>query len=434
MTAEYLFIAKQLRGLPVDVAALDALAEPGRSIARRLVDVNGNGPEVFKTALDELVKDPGQAQDFYRAVFAVDPLSEFGPGKTGTPSAAYAGQSKTLAEAYAPRRRLPFVVEGLLPRRSLTLVFGAEGSLKSAMLADLCLSLATGTPWLSTLGTAPPDKGIGTGFVVNPCTVLWVDADNGEDLTAERLAAFGRAYHAPNDAPVHWLSFPTPPIVAVKGLQDLTAHALEIGAGLIVIDNLLRIAGAKDENSSEMDTAMGNLRRLAEDTDAAVIVIHHRTKDRARDDGLTIRGHSSIPAAPDSIFLVNRPDDNGKPSDTITIKQTKARRKPVEPFAALWTYELGLDGETLQTARFWRADLPTSGKAAKLGKAQTFVLRYLHEHGGQATVEAIMNGADACSPQSARQAVYSLTDLGKIRRVGTGGDGKRATYELQVDP
>jgi len=46
---------------------------------------------------------------------------------------------------------------------------------------------------------------------------LWLDLDNGSEVLTERLAAFARCYQAPNDTPFYWLTFPNPPIAAVKG-------------------------------------------------------------------------------------------------------------------------------------------------------------------------------------------------------------------------
>jgi hypothetical protein len=56
----------------------------------------------------------------------------------------------------------------------------------------------------------------------------------------------------------------------------------------------------------------------------------------------------------DSAFQITREDQ----SNTITIKCTKARRMPVDTFAALWTYDHEDDGETLHAARMYRTDTP----------------------------------------------------------------------------
>jgi len=256
----------------------------------------------------------------------------------------YEGQTRTLAHALKPRPQQTYIVGGILPRRSLSLWFGSPGSLKSNLLLDMGLAVATGSRWLPDL----PSGGNGAGLAVTQCPTLAIDVDNGEDILSERLAAFASAYSAPPDAPLYWLTFPVPPIVASKSLKYLTNHALSLGVGLIMIDNLLRVTGVRDENASEIDTAMSNLRKLAEDTGAAVCVIHHRRKDTNGREGDSIRGHSSIEAALDAAFLVKRS------GDTVTVTCTKARRKPIETFSALWTYDHQADGETLREARFYR--------------------------------------------------------------------------------
>ncbi len=182
------------------------------------------------------------------------------------------------------------------------------------------------------------------------CPVLWVDIDNGEDVTTERLAAFTSARKVPPETPIYWICFPDPPMVAVRGLGDLKEFMLANHIGLVVIDNLLRIAGLRDENASEMDIPMLNLRKLAEDTGAAVCIIHHKRKDAAGQDRDHMRGHSSIAAGIDLAFQIYR---EGM-SDLVTFKCTKARRRPFESCGACGTYKNKDDNETLQEARFWR--------------------------------------------------------------------------------
>jgi AAA domain len=351
MATDEAIIARLLAGVPVGPDAVDALAEPAREIARRVAGGNGNGPLVaFDSALADLVPDLAARQKFREDVFCADPYADPNAGNFVTEAAAkVAAQVKTLAQALAPRPRLPGVVQGILQSRSLSIWYGSPGNLKSNLLLDLCFAAATGAGWLPDL----PGKGNDAGFAVTQCPALWLDIDNGEDVIAERLAAFARARSALAATPIHWLTFPNPPMLAVKGLPGLTAYALDIRAGVIVIDNLLRIAGVRDENASEIDGAMVNLRKLAEDTGAAVCLIHHKRKDSLGREGDSLRGHSSIEGGIDTAFLIKREDKQ----NTVAVKCTKARRKPVETFGALWTYTLADDGETLHEARFWRAEV-----------------------------------------------------------------------------
>jgi putative DNA primase/helicase len=69
------FIARQLAGVPVDVTQIEALTGPARDIARGLIGVNGNGPEIFERLLNEHFPDARERDSFRRNVFAVDPTA-----------------------------------------------------------------------------------------------------------------------------------------------------------------------------------------------------------------------------------------------------------------------------------------------------------------------------------------------------------------------
>jgi hypothetical protein len=94
----------------------------------------------------------------------------------------------TLADAYTPRPCLRYVVEGLCPLPSVSIMYGAPGSLKSFLLADLAVCVAGGLPWLPTL---PGARGAAKPTLQAPA--LWCDFDNGPRITHERFEALGRA-------------------------------------------------------------------------------------------------------------------------------------------------------------------------------------------------------------------------------------------------
>jgi hypothetical protein len=259
----------------------------------------------------------------------------------------YAGQALTPADALLPRVLPPAVVAGMFQSGGLYVVYSSPGELKTMLLMDMGYCVALGRPWLPGVG-----KDKHPGFPVTQSPVLWVDQDNGSGVMAERMAAMARAYGV-GDAPFYCLSFPVPTVAAARGLTALTHYAKEVGAGMVVFDNLLRIAGVRDENAAEVDVAMGNLRRFAEDTGAAVVVIHHRRKDTSGREGDSLRGHGSIEGSLDGAFLVTRAED----SDIAQVKNTKWRRRNVPTFAAEFSFESAEDGDTLHAARFWRAEV-----------------------------------------------------------------------------
>src|SRR5512143_1312310 len=111
----------------------------------------------------------------------------------------------TLADAYAPREPLQFVVAGLFTLPSLSIVYSTPGRLKSFFLADLAVSVAAGEPWLPALpGEAE------TARPVIQCPVLWADFDNGTRRTHERFEALARARSLPDSIPLYYYSMPQP--------------------------------------------------------------------------------------------------------------------------------------------------------------------------------------------------------------------------------
>ena len=137
----------------------------------------------------------------------------------------------------------------------------------------------------------------------------------------------------------------------IGSVGRLIIRANDLGAKLIVIDNLGNISGGADENSGEMIKVMDNLKQIAHDTGAAVVVVHHQRKgngEKGTRTGETIRGHTSIEASLDLALLVNREDY----SDTIKIEAGKNRHTPVLPFGGLWTYDDDETGELLKSRFF----------------------------------------------------------------------------------
>lgn len=258
---------------------------------------------------------------------------------------------RTLKDAYTERPPVQYVVGGLFALPSLNVVYGAPGSMKSMMLADAAVSVAAGLPWLEPL---PTEEGQHVKpFSTMRAPVLWIDYDNGTLRTDERFDALARARGLPDDAPIHYVSMAQPWLDANDGymVRELAEAIIQLGVKLVIIDNLGLISGDADENSADMVKVMGNLRRLAEDTGAAVVVIHHQRKGNMADRaGDLLRGHSSIEAALDLALLVTRENQDPK----LIIRPTKVRGASIaSAFGAEFTYTHKRGTKDLESARFW---------------------------------------------------------------------------------
>lgn len=256
-------------------------------------------------------------------------------------------------DALADTAPIEFLIPGFLPRQSLGITFGAEGSLKSMLLMDMCLCMAMGVPWLEPM---PDVVALNESFTTKPARILWLDFDNGRRRMNKRLAAFLRAYKAPADCPFTYVTVPIQRLDMAK-----KAHALSLievverkQADFLVVDNLLLVSTGTDENSSEMAEVMNGFRVLNEHTGATTQIIHHQRKSSAATDGVrrgeTLRGHSSIAAACDVITHVDRKEG----SDVVTVTPTKKRDYlRFDALSAMFTYEHFAESNEMEQARFW---------------------------------------------------------------------------------
>ena len=244
----------------------------------------------------------------------------------------------TMGDAYERQGEVEYVIDPLFARPSLNILYGAPNSLKSFLLADAAVCVASGQRWLKS-----PSQENDIGFETKQAAVLWLDFDNGNLTTHNRFSALGRAYETAPTAPLNYISLPDPTLNASNAnhIDELVGHARRLQAHLIIIDNLGRVSGGLDENSSAMDRVMQGLRRLAENTRAAIVVIHHQRKTQNNAGvrkGETLRGHSSIEAALDLALLVQRKEKDS----LVEITATKERNLPVSDFGAMFesqTYE-----------------------------------------------------------------------------------------------
>lgn len=300
-------------------------------------------PEVVKAVKDLINKDPNYQREFN--YLALHP--ELIPQNGKDPADPW--QVFTLADAYLDRPPLQYIAAGLFPLPSLNIVYGAPGTMKSLIMADLAVCVAAGELWLPPAEWMPGATGIKT----KQAPTMWLDFDNGKRPTHERIGALARARNLPIDTPLYYYSLPMPWLDANKpeSIGNLITRATSRGVELIVIDNLGLISGGAAEGTEAMIPVMGALRQMAEATGAAIVVIHHQRKTGqiAARAGESLRGHSSIEAALDLAILIEREEG----SKIVSLKSTKTRGVDVYPFSAEFTYTHQENTTELETAKFW---------------------------------------------------------------------------------
>jgi AAA domain len=251
-----------------------------------------------------------------RGAFATYPIR---PGDTPPPPATPAGavlleqagqrpgeqlRARLLTAAEVVKRPPPeALVDGLLYRDTLALLYGSPGCFKSFLALDLALSIDGGRAWG------------GRATVQGP--VLYVCAEGLAGM-GSRIQAWEQAYgHARTGEHGRLYVLPGP----VHLLQPNDVAALVdvvpiLGPRLVVLDTLNRcLAGGDENNSRDMGQALDALDRVRQ-AGTSGLVLHH--SDKA---GRNYRGHSSLEGAVDTVLRIERA---GKAITLTTQKQKDA--------------------------------------------------------------------------------------------------------------
>ena len=210
-----------------------------------------------------------------------------------------------------------WMVEGILPRASVTLLAGEPGSYKTWLALALLRGVAGGTSFL--------------GRKCAQASVLYLDRENPLAVVRERLAVLGIDSSAAADSRIWggWLDDAPPGIGDVRLLEIARERR-----PLIVFDSLIRFHAAADENSaSAMAIVMGDLRALA-NAGATVVALHHKPKS----EGSHYRGSSDIAGGVDTAWAVSRDRDAG----LLRLECFKSRY--AEEFSLTLRPELGSSG------------------------------------------------------------------------------------------
>ncbi|MCL5429818.1 MAG: helicase RepA family protein [Chloroflexi bacterium] len=147
--------------------------------------------------------------------------------------------------------------------------------------------------------------------------VLILDAEGGLQRTWDRLARTMRGHNADPAIPLHFIPFAYLNLTRGDAESEYWSNvANSLGAKLIIIDALANVTRGADENNLlSIQPVFDTLRKVAKNTGAAVVVIHHTNKQ-----GL-YRGSSSMSASVDHLLLVESPPDD----NLVSIRTFKAR-------------------------------------------------------------------------------------------------------------
>lgn len=261
------------------------------------------------------------------AAESTPPLPPPGAGPAAEPAVARA-KLRVLDVARmlsTPPPPVPYVVEPLAVKGTLTMLAGTHGTGKSM----LALALATATGHGAQLAGMDCKQG----------TALYVDAENGEHEAHRRLHGFGadadRLVYVEADG-----------FHLGRDLADLDELLKRYAPTLLVLDSLRSLWPGGDENDSgEVAECIDPLRNLVRRHGAAALLLHHAGKGGSYD----YRGSTALGASVELGFTLARHAEDSQKRNRRELRCWKCRPAP-EP-EARWVALEAQDGRaTIGTA------------------------------------------------------------------------------------
>lgn len=298
---------------------------------------------------------------------------------------------------------ISWVLEGILPTASITILYGATGAGKSFISLDWCMHIAMGADWL------------GRKVCQGPTLYLVGEGPHGfkRRITAAKLNRW------PEVDQFYWCRDPINLMDSTES-ELFTDKVRELTPKLIVIDTLTQYRGGAEENSA---TEMGPLFRIFEKArqicNSSIIFIHHPTKY----DEEIIRGTGSLLNSVDCAICVK---GDGK-SAIVGCK----KMRDAEPFMPItlalnkvsWASpKNGIPIDSLQVSQ--GSDNPAFDLARSANKA----LDYLKSHSGQKLSADELSIPTGISRSRAFEALRLLSQDGSIKSENIGRI-KRYYYE-----
>jgi hypothetical protein len=178
-----------------------------------------------------------------------------------------------------------WIVEDVVPRAQVGVIYGASGSGKTFFALDLACTIHRGQEW--------------RGKHVERTDCFYIAAEAGAGIK-KRIAAYMQKH---GEGPMPWFVDYQPNLALLESVQDISA-SVKLRAtkpGVIFIDTLALSHDGDENSSKDMSLVLRNCKILAENTGCVVILVHHTGKD----DSKGMRGSSVTYAGSDFVLEIS---------------------------------------------------------------------------------------------------------------------------------
>ncbi|MCG2715234.1 MAG: AAA family ATPase [Candidatus Marinimicrobia bacterium] len=238
---------------------------------------NGGNKNVFKQMLK------------YAEPFECQGLTEIEP----TNNIEFPGQTLIELMENDEPAPTPIISRGLLDPNSILMITGAPKVGKSILAANLALSLVAGKNWFDF-------------EISKPYSVAYFQAEMKSYRVRKRFKSMLLNEYNPMES-----LFITNPIT-FNILDENYFKSLEkflIGTDVLIIDPFINYHQKNENDNSEMQEVMSQFRRLVNNLNLSIIIIHHNRKSVETSGGSNARGASSIFGSLDGLIEMRRKND-----------------------------------------------------------------------------------------------------------------------------
>ena len=203
------------------------------------------------------------------------------------------------------------LVDGLVEKQSLTMLCGAHGTGKTALLLSIGIAASLGRP-LADQFQAKRARAVLVGFEASPYQYA---KQLRKLLRGQGLESGGLECMIPRGADLK----------DDRAWERFAGAIVDRGYELVLIDGLNAMSSAEENSNTEMDPIMSKLVSLVEDA-RTVVFTHHMSKgghEHARSAKFGSRGASCIPARCDAEWRVDLDDEKLRLTAAKTRGETR---------------------------------------------------------------------------------------------------------------
>lgn len=234
----------------------------------------------------------------------------------------------TLADfLYREIEQPPELVSGLIHQGTMTMINAPSKSMKSWLMFQLALSVASGAKFL--------------GRETCKCNVLIVNPEIREPFMQQRMRQLAAGMSGEGCD----LDMNAVRILNLRGENYMTEMLIDQiadeakGFGLVCLDSLYQLLGDRDENAArDMGNLLRGLDKIATAGGAAFVFTHHFAKGNAAAKDVLDRSSGSgvLARYPDGVITMTR----HKEDSTFVIEPVLRNFPPVQPFAVRYEHPL----------------------------------------------------------------------------------------------